>query len=226
MVNKIINNYEKFYFKENKILYPAEFVVRIFLSKNNRKFFSWKPKDKILDLSFGDGRNLFFFKDINLDVYGTEISKKIINNLIVKRKISAFFRKKLKVGFASRLPFKKNFFDLIIAYNSCYYLLPNKKFEDNLHEIFKILKKNGYFICTIPTLKTYYFRQKKTIKKNVYQILNDPLNLRNNNHLYGIKSIKETQKLIKKKFKIIKKGYYTHNFSNLRESGYYFILKK
>ena len=86
---ELINNYEKFYTnKKISKLYPNEFVIRIF--KGNYPNFKILKKEKykkkkILDLSFGDGRNLFFLKDLGFNVYGTEISQKIVDNL--KKKI-------------------------------------------------------------------------------------------------------------------------------------------
>ena len=70
-------------------LYPTEFVVRIF--KGNYPNFKLSKqekfnKKKILDFSFGDGRNLLFLKDLGFEVYGTEISKKIIDNFKEKKK--------------------------------------------------------------------------------------------------------------------------------------------
>jgi len=216
--------YEKLYNKKKKILYPSEFIVRLFLGRKNEKFIP-KSKNILLDLSFGDGRNTIFFKENNFDVYGTEVSNKIIKQFFKNFPIFKKDKDKFKVGFSSNIPFMNNFFDIIIAYNSCYYLLKNEKFEDNLKEIKSKLKKSGMFICTIPTLDTYYFAKSKKIKNDIYKITSDPLNLRNNFHLYGISSIDRTSEIISKNFKIIKKGYYCHDFSDLKEAGYYFILK-
>ena len=76
--------YNKSVVDKKDIAYPAEYVIRIFkgdypklkLSKNK---FSNK---KICDISCGDGRNLSFLHKCGFDVFGTEITKTIVNRTI------------------------------------------------------------------------------------------------------------------------------------------------
>ena len=84
---KYSNYYTKF-FKKNNSVFPSEFLVKLFLGKSKKILSLTKYKSKkILDLSFGDGRNLIFFKNLKFNTYGTEISKDIINRFKKKKRI-------------------------------------------------------------------------------------------------------------------------------------------
>ena len=65
-----MKNYWSTHYKKNKnIAYPAEAVIRIFKGTFPNLKFKHKINSKILDIGFGDGRHLFFFKNLDLDVY-------------------------------------------------------------------------------------------------------------------------------------------------------------
>lgn len=165
------NDYIKYFKKIKTTAYPAEAIIRIFKGKYPKLDLKYKKKNKILDIGFGDGRHLFFFKSLGLDVYGVDIHKDIIEN--IKTKNMNF---KLKIGSADYLPFKNNFFNIIVAWNSCYYMGKNK---DNLNfcnvvkEIAKKIKKNGSLICSVPTKENFIFKDSEVIKKNYRLIKND-----------------------------------------------------
>ena len=131
--NKIISNYENYYKrKKNNNLFPSELLIKVFLGTTTPIYSKHKLKNKkILDLSFGDGRNLVFFKKLGLKVYGTEISSKIVKIITSKQKLKDRFR----VGTASDIPFQNSFFDYVVAYHSAYYLKEGDEIEKNLDEI-------------------------------------------------------------------------------------------
>lgn len=224
---KLKNNYEKYYAGKKKTkLYPTEFVLRI-LKGSYPKFFILKDQKytnkKILDLSFGDGRNLFFLKDIGFNVFGTEISKKIIENFKKKNSIENI---KLKEGNNSFLPFKNKFFDYILAWNSFYYLQKNTTIGDNIFEISRVLKNDGFFIGSIPLLNSYYFKKNKKINKYKYQIKNDYLNIRNNSYLCGVKNKTELEKILYKNFKNINIAHSYNNYFGIEENLLIFCCQK
>src|SRR2546430_14394745 len=76
----IKEHYTDFYSERNPTkVYPVEFVVRTFLGtypqlKLERALFRGA---KILDLGFGDGRNMPLLHDLGFEVYGVEISEEI-----------------------------------------------------------------------------------------------------------------------------------------------------
>ena len=217
--------YTEFYVKSKKsILYPSEYLVRIFKSEINKSKFNFPnfKNQKLLDLSCGDGRNLQLFYNLKFKVFATEISNEIIKKVkkITKIKI------KYKVGTNASLPFDDDFFDFIVSSNSCYYIDQGKSLKKNLMEIKRVMKKNSFLIGSIPSIGNYYFKNAKKIKKNHYLIKEDYLNLRNNYILAGFENKKNLISLLSSYFKIINIGTLNNNYFGIKEKMYIFILKK
>ena len=161
-----------------------------------------------------------FLKDLGFKVHGTEISKKIIDNFQEEKKI------KLKVGKNCEIPYKNNFFDYVLSWNSCYYLDKDTEILDNIIEISRTLKKKGFFIGTIPLLSSYYFSNSKKIKKYKFQIRNDYLNIRNNSYLAGCSNKKDLEKILMKYFKNIKIAHSFNDYFGVKENMFIFCCQK
>ncbi len=224
---KLKVNYEKYYANKKKSkLYPTEFVLRIFKGSYPKftilKKQQYKSKS-ILDLSFGDGRNLFFLRDLGFNVYGTEISKKIIDNF---KKKNTTKKIKLRVGNNLSLPFKDNSFDYLVAWNSFYYLQKNFTIFDNLNEVSRIMKKGGFFIGSIPLLSSYYFQNSKKIDKYKYLIKNDYLKIRNDSYLCGLESSTELKKILNLNFKKINIAHSFNDYFGITENLLIFCCQK
>jgi ubiquinone/menaquinone biosynthesis C-methylase UbiE len=195
-------NYYGDYWLKNRnkqISYPAEAVIRIFKGKFPKLKFQFKKKQKILDVGFGDGRHIYFFKNLGLEVYGTEISENIVK--IIKKKLKI---RNLKVGTAQELPYKKNFFDILLGWNSIYYMgyqnyEPN--FQNTPRELSRVIKKNGYIIISIPTDKCFIFNNSKVINNKYRIIKKDFFKLRNDEVMRCFSSEKEIKFEFKKHFK-------------------------
>ena len=217
--------YTEFYVKSKKsILYPSEYLVRIFKSEINKSKFNFPnfKNQKLLDLSCGDGRNLQLFYNLKFKVFATEISNEIIKKVKKTTKIKI----KYKVGTNASLPFDDDFFDFIVSSNSCYYIDQGKSLKKNLMEIKRVMKKNSFLIGSIPSTGNYYFKNAKKIKKNHYLIKEDYLNLRNNYILAGFENKKNLISLLSSYFKIINIGTLNNNYFGIKEKMYIFILKK
>jgi ubiquinone/menaquinone biosynthesis C-methylase UbiE len=107
------------------------------------------PGGKILDLGFGDGRNMSLLNNCGLDIYGVEIAQDILD--MVHSSINDLgFSATLKVGTNTNIPFEDNFFDYILASSSCYYVDGGSSFTDNLKEITRVLKPGGFIIANFP----------------------------------------------------------------------------
>lgn len=100
-----------------------------------------KSGDKVLDIGCGKGFLLYDMLKVqcNLEVYGLDISKYAIDNSKIE------IKKNLKQGCASKLPYKNDFFDLVISINTLHNLF-NYELESALKEIERVGKKNKY-IC-------------------------------------------------------------------------------
>ncbi len=186
--------------RRKDISYPAEGVIRIFKGKFPKFKLKLKKKDKILDVGFGDGRHIVFFKRMGLDVYGTEISFQIINKI---KKILKNSNKKLIVGTNDNLSFKSNYFNLLLSWNSCYYMSQKNpfNFQKHVYEMSRVLKKNGTIIISIPKKTSFIFKDSKKIKKGYRIIKNDYFGVRNGQVMRCFESKNEIEKSFKNKFK-------------------------
>src|SRR5258706_3045656 len=123
-MTNIKTRYSERYSKQDvEHLYPVEFVVRAFLGTYpSLKLDRSKYADStVLDLGFGDGRNIPLLHNLGFKIHGIEIHDditKITRNRIAPLGIKA----DLRVGSNVRIPFEKDFFDYVLACHSCYYV--------------------------------------------------------------------------------------------------------
>ena len=89
--SKIDDSYGAFYQQRNpEHVYPVEFVVRAFLGnyprhKTDRSSY---PGRRVLDIGFGDGRNMPLLGNLGMQVSGTEISQEICDLTQARMKTS------------------------------------------------------------------------------------------------------------------------------------------
>ena len=135
----------------------------------------------LLDLGCGTGINLSTFKKftkvkgIDSSLLALEFCRKRGHNNVVKAK-------------AEKLPFKDNAFDTILALD----ILEHIKYDDKvLAETYRVLKKDGILILTVPALKFLW-----TEHDNIFE----------HKRRYNTKGLKS--KLEKQKYKIKKISYW------------------
>ena len=94
---------------------------------------------KILDVGCAKGFMLYDFHklNLNLDLYGIDISKYAIDNCVPE------IKDKLQVANATKLPFEDNFFDLVISINTIHNL-DKVECATALKEISRVSKKNAF----------------------------------------------------------------------------------
>ena len=105
--------------------------------RNNKNFFIQKSiyKDKkILDLGYGDGRNLIFFKDLGMKVFGIEPLQEVVSH---SKKIFPWAN--LKQGHNCEIPYHNEKFDYLVASHSIYYLDEGQTLLESLNEAFRTL---------------------------------------------------------------------------------------
>ena len=100
----------------------------------------------ILDLGCGSGRN--FLKLPNTKLYATDFSKEMIKRAEKKAK-TLDIDAKLRQTTSQELPFKENFFDIIICYAVIHCIDSKKAREKTLHEIYRTLKPNGKVLLSV-----------------------------------------------------------------------------
>ena len=104
------------------------------------KFYNLKDNAKILDVGCGKGFFLKDLKDYNntFKVYGVDISKYAIKNAHPSIKSS------IKLSNANKLKWKKNYFDLVVSFNTLHNL-HNYDLLDSLKELERV-GKNKYLV--------------------------------------------------------------------------------
>jgi ubiquinone/menaquinone biosynthesis C-methylase UbiE len=128
---------------------------------------------KVLDVGCGTGVYVDELVKRGFSVYGLDISKEMVERSLLRIEESKKTYVRLSVGDAELLPFKENFFDLIISVGVLEYL-PSE--INALSEFKRLLKPSGILIFTLPNLfklrhffdPYYYFN--RSVKLIVYKI--------------------------------------------------------
>ena len=111
-------------------------VVRDFVN-----YYKLEKNARILDVGCGKGFMLYDFKKQfpNFMIYGIDISDYAIENSLED------VRQNLKVGSCDDIPFKDNYFDLVISINTIHNL-DKEGCARSLKEICRVSKKNKFII--------------------------------------------------------------------------------
>ncbi|MDX2113020.1 MAG: class I SAM-dependent methyltransferase [Alphaproteobacteria bacterium] len=160
-------------------LYPTEFVIRAFLGAYpNLKLDKASYKNsRILDLGYGDGRNMPLMHNLGFKISGIEISEQL-NELVIKRLHQMGIRADLRHGTNRHIPFEDDFFDYVLACHACYYVEEGSRFTDNLKEISRVSRSGAMLIASLPKPDTYILKDSVAVDDGHYRITHDPFGLR------------------------------------------------
>ncbi len=159
--------------------FPAQGLVRLIKGKYPN-LSEIKRGLKVLDLGCGDGRNTQFLAEVGFDVTGLEISEKITSTLENKYSDIKFI-----VGENQDIPLPESSIDLILSWNSIYYM--GSKMGDileNFRECFRVLKKeqSSRLLLSVPMPTSFIYNNSIMVAENsgvkYQQITEDPYNLR------------------------------------------------
>lgn len=181
MSEELEKNYDRFYDeRKSGHVYPVEFVVRAYLGTYPRlkRDRSGDKGGKILDLGFGDGRNMPLLANLGFSVCGVEISERICE-LARARMKSMGVEIDARVGRNCSIPFPDAEFDHLLACHACYYIDPGTTFSDNTDEIARVLKPGGRFVFSVPIGSSYIFAGARDLGDGHMEIANDPYGVRN-----------------------------------------------
>jgi SAM-dependent methyltransferase len=215
----IEKDYGSFYSQKNPAkVYPVEFVVRTLLGtypglKIDRTTYRGS---KILDLGFGDGRNMPLLNDLGFQVYGVEISDDICE-LTRERMARLGVPVQLRVGNNSHIPFENGEFDFVLACHACYYVSDGESFSDNLAEIARVLRPGGRFIFSLVKSDSYVLNEATPLPGGHYRITHDPYDVRNGSVMRGFASRDEVATELGSHFHDLALGLCENDFYGIEE---------
>lgn len=187
-MENVQNNYTEFHKKKHSgHLYPTEWVIRTMLGSYPELQLdkSAYAGGKILDLGFGDGRNMSLLNNCGLKIAGVEITEETVE--LGKKSMHALqVDADLRVGSNTNIPFDDASFDYILASSSCYYVDGDGSFDDNMNEIKRVLKKGGYFIANFPAFTDIEGVEQSFILKDAIRLADDHIIIQND--IYGIRN--------------------------------------
>jgi ubiquinone/menaquinone biosynthesis C-methylase UbiE len=174
--------------------YPAQGLIRI-LRGSFPTLTPFEKHGKALDCGCGDGRNSYFLKNSGYEVTGIEIASGIVNELSLK-----FPSINFKVGTSGYTGFSKDSFDLVVAWNSIYYMgMDSLLIQDHFKEMLRIIKKdsNSRLVMSIPMPDTFIFNNCEILhtdnEVNYVRITEDPYETRVGETLAQFPSIQVLQ---------------------------------
>jgi ubiquinone/menaquinone biosynthesis C-methylase UbiE len=180
MITENDTNYSSYYRNQNVIkVYPTEFVIRSFLGKypRHRMDKAQLKGQTILDLGFGDGRNMPLFADLGMTIHGVEVTPEICTQ-ITERMAGYGITIEARAGRNALIPYPDAYFDNILACNSCYYIDAGQTYTDNLTEIARVIKPGGTFVHSLPMGTTFIMDGAKDLGDGHMEITQDPYGVR------------------------------------------------
>lgn len=115
--------------------------------------FPKRKKLKILSIGVGTGDELKILNKFG-NIYVLDINKKALD--LVPNE----FCYKKKLGDACELPFKKDFFDVVVAFDVLEHISNHKS---AIKEIYRVLKKNGFFVFSVPAFQFLFSSHDKAL---------------------------------------------------------------
>jgi SAM-dependent methyltransferase len=225
----IKKEYSKFHLdKSSDHLYPTEWIIRTMLGnypglKLNRNQYA---NASILDLGFGDGRNFSLLNNCRLKIFGVETTNHICSHVRDKFN-SRGLETDLRVGTNSNIPFPNDHFDFILASSSLYYIDGEDTFEDNLKEVLRVLKPDGWlisnFIVKSPddriVQESFILKDCKWLEGGHFIVENDIYGIRNGYKLKCFDDENDLRSTLSSSFKNIGIGTYYENHYGVQING-------
>ncbi len=120
---------------------------------------------KVLDLGCGNGRVFELLKDLDIEYYGLDISRELINHAKKNVPNGHFL-----VGDLLETPYQDSYFDLVLSLATLHHIPSEAARNKAIKEIYRITKPSGYILIT-----SWYFWNKarflKEIIKTYFKIL-------------------------------------------------------
>ena len=242
MLNYKINNMDNVQdsytlFHKQKVshhLYPTEWVIRTMLGKYPELKLDKSNYNggNILDLGFGDGRNMKLLANCGLTVSGVEITQETVD--LVKKSMELLeVTADLRVGSNTSIPFGDAYFDYILASSACYYVDGNSSFDDNMNEIKRVLKTGGSLIANFPAFVANSDVEQSFILQNATRLEDDHIivggdiyGLRNGYKFKAFDSVEKLTHYFEKDFTNISVGVCMDNYYGVQINQFILTAQK
>lgn len=174
------------------------------LQTRAKKAYNWLPNkiDRLLDVGCASGYFTIYFKNKARNVYGIDVNKEFIYRAKKKYKNIDFRLLKSK-----KLPFKSNFFDVVTILDVLEHVNDD---QTMINEIYRILKKDGILILSVPHKGLFSFLDPDNLKitmpflyKSLYYLIKrkNPKIVNEEHRHYNVE---ELNKIFNNKFRINK----------------------
>ena len=176
MIKSKSKDWKSFHLKSIKLgrfpKYPQELMLKTIFGRYSGLKVNLNKNSNIIDVGCGFGNNLIPFLDMGSNAYGVEINNEICN-VTFKILSKKYLKNKInvKVGHNRLIPFKKNYFDLLIT-NTLHYENNIEDVNAALKEYHRVIKKKKFLYLTTTANKSDFFKKTKKISKNIY-LIND-----------------------------------------------------
>ena len=127
----------------------------------------YRQQDTILDAGCGGGRNMHWFLQNNICIYGIDEEPDAVNAL--KRDNPALPKLRLQVAPVENLPFGNGFFDHVISSAVLHFARSTEHFVSMMAEMVRVLKTNGTLFIRMTSV-TGIEDKARVLKNGVYDL--------------------------------------------------------
>lgn len=150
-------------------MWPSETLIRLFKGE----YIPGLDKDyggkKVIDIGFGNGKNLVFLGSLGLALHGTEVRNEICE--IAREKLTRLgYQADLRKGTNRELPFPDDEFDFLVSWNVIHYEDNEQAIREALREYHRVLKPGGRFFVSTTGPEHMILRGSTTLGGHCYRI--------------------------------------------------------
>lgn len=186
MISPYSTDYVNHYLGIQRV-YPSVFSLKMFLGRHpNLDLRSLDLEGKtILDIGFGDGRDLILFSDLGLSISGVEVDGRVVEH--TSRKLSRLgIRADLRVGINEATGFAPGSFDFVYSCAALMYLKDTSShILSTLRHAHDLLTPGGYLLGTMTRSDSHITAGSKQIDKNRI-VCKDPFFRQREGQLYWL----------------------------------------